>query len=211
MPVLLTTAYLPPISYIAGCLCSNKIIIERFETYPKQTFRNRCNIYGPNGLQKLSIPVVKVNGNHTQTKDIRIYENISWKRLHWRSVETAYNNSPFFLYYKDLFIKAFEKQFDFLIDLNTHLLITIFEILKKETEIGFTDHFIKSPEGFVDIQAFSNKKKTSSNGTFPHYTQVFSPIHGFLADLSIIDLIFNLGPEAKDFLVSEINPTFVKR
>ena len=211
MPVLLTTAYLPPISYIAGCLCSDQIIIERFETYPKQTFRNRCNIYGPNGLQNLSIPVVKVNGNHTQTKDIRIYQNIPWKRLHWRSIETAYNNSPFFLYYKDLFIKAFEKQFDFLIDLNSHLLITILDILKIKNEIGYTDHFLKDKKGILDLQTFSNKKKTSSNDTFPHYTQVFSPIHGFLADLSIIDLIFNLGPESKDFLVSEINPTFVSR
>ncbi|MGA3013521.1 MAG: WbqC family protein [Bacteroidales bacterium] len=211
MPVLLTTAYLPPISYIAGCLCSNQIIIERFETYPKQTFRNRCNIYGPNGLQKLSIPVVKVNGNHTQTKDIRISQNIPWKRIHWRSIETAYNNSPFFLYYKDLFIKTFEKQFDFLIDHNTHLLITILEILKIEYGIGFSDHFIKNPEGIIDLQGFSSKKNHHTSNAFPHYTQVFSPIHGFLADLSIIDLIFNLGPEAEDFLVSEINPTFVSR
>jgi hypothetical protein len=211
MPVILTTAYLPPISYIAGCLCSNQTIIERFETYPKQTFRNHCHIYGPNGLQKLSIPVIKVNGNHTQTKDIRISENIPWKRLHWRSIETAYNNSPFFLYYKDTFIKVFEKQFDFLIDLNTHLLITIFTILKIENEIGFTDQFIKNPEGISDIQGFSSKKKIITSDAFPHYTQVFSPIHGFLADLSIVDLIFNLGPEAKDFLVSEINTTFAKR
>ena len=105
----------------------------------------------------------------------------------------------------------FEKQFDFLIDLNTHLLITIFKILKIENEIGFTDHFIKNPEEIIDLQYFFGKKNCPKSDAFPHYTQVFSPIHGFLADLSIIDLIFNLGPETKDFLVSEINPTFAKR
>jgi hypothetical protein len=102
MMVLRSTAYLPPVSYISGCLRQDEILIERFETYPKQTIHNRCRILGPNGLQVLSVPVVRVNGNHTLTKDIRIAETIPWQRLHWRSIETAYNNSPFFLYYKDM-------------------------------------------------------------------------------------------------------------
>jgi WbqC-like protein family len=203
MTILLSTAYLPPISYISGCLHAEQLLIERFETYPKQTHRNHCYIYGPNGKQTLSIPVIKVNGNHTLTKDIRIAMSTPWQRLHWRSIETAYNNSPFFLYYKDEFEKVFEKQFDFLLDLNTHLLETIFKIFSIDNKIGFTDHFLKIPDGVEDHRESRKKKKTTSNDAFPPYTQVFSPQHGFIADLSIIDLLFNLGPESSDFLVKE--------
>jgi hypothetical protein len=211
MNVLLSTAYLPPVSYISRCLHSEQVLIERFETYPKQTCRNHCHIYGPNGLQKLSIPVLKVNGNHTLTKDIRIATSIPWQRLHWRSIETAYSNSPFFLYYQDEFEKVFEKQFDYLLDLNTLLLEIIFGILRIEKIIGFTDQFLKIPEGIDDCRESTKKKKVSSNNDFPPYNQVFSPKYGFIADLSIIDLIFNLGPDSGDFLVSEKNPTFALR
>jgi hypothetical protein len=179
------------------------VLLERFETYPKQTCRNRCHIYGPNGLQTLSIPVIKVNGNHTLTKDIRIATSTPWQRLHWRSIETAYNNSPFFLYYQDEFERVFEKHFDFLLDLNTTLLEIIFDIFRIEKKIGFTDHFLKIPEGIEDHREFTQKKKVPSNDAFSPYTQVFSPKHGFLPDLSIIDLIFNMGPESGDFLVSK--------
>jgi hypothetical protein len=208
MPDIFSTAYLPPLSYISGCLHSNQIIIERYETYTKQTCRNHCHIYGPNGLQVLSVPVHKVNGNHTLIKDIRIVTSIPWQRSHWRSIETAYNNSPFFLYYKDEFIKVFQKQFEFLFDLNTHLLTIIFSILKIEKKIEFTEQFLKIPEGTRDYRDFMKQKKTTSNNNFPPYNQVFSPKHGFLADLSIIDLIFNLGPESAEFLISEKNPIF---
>jgi hypothetical protein len=211
MPILVPTAYFPPVSYISGCLHSEQVLIERFETYPKQTCRNRCHIYGPNGLQTLSIPVLKVNGNHTLTKDIRIATSTPWQRLHLRSIETAYNNSPFFLYYQDEFEKVFKKQFDFLLDLNTLLLEIIFGILRIEKKIGFTDQFLKIIEGIDDHRESPKKKKVSSNDAFPPYNQVFSPKYGFIADLSIIDLIFNLGPESGDFLVSEKNPTFALR
>ncbi|HZY24589.1 MAG TPA: WbqC family protein, partial [Bacteroidales bacterium] len=85
MTVLLSTAYLPPISYISGCWREEELLIERFETYPKQTSRNHCHIYGPNGRQTLSVPVIKVNGNHTLIRDIRI-ASTPWQRLHWRSI-----------------------------------------------------------------------------------------------------------------------------
>ena len=203
MTVLLTTAYLPPISYLSACLHSEEVLIEQFETYSKQTCRNHCRICGPNGLQTLSIPVIKVNGNHTLTKDIRIATSIPWQRLHWRSIETAYNNSPFFLYYQDEFKTVFEKKFDFLLDLNTILLGILFSILRIEKKISFTDHFMKNLPGTDDHRESSKKIKTFPGTAFPPYTQVFSPKHGFIADLSIIDLIFNLGPESGDFLDSK--------
>jgi hypothetical protein len=200
MTVLLSTAYLPPVSYLALCLHSEKVLIEQFETYPKQTIRNRCRICGPNGLQTLSVPVVKLNGNHTITKDIRIATSIPWQRLHWRSIETAYNNSPFFLFYKDDLETAFRKHFDFLLDLNATLLEIISRMLRVEIKTGYTDQFMDTPEGILDCRESSKKKNISSGNTIPPYTQVFSPKHGFLPDLSIIDLIFNMGPESTGFL-----------
>jgi hypothetical protein len=201
MTVLLSTAYFPPVSYMYVCLQADKVFIERFETYPKQTCRNRCRICGPNGVQTLSVPVVKVNGNHTLTKDIRIAASVPWQRLHRRSIETAYNNSPFFLYYKDDFASVFEKKFDFLLDLNSHILAILFKILRLETEAGYTDQYIKIPAGIRDWRESSGKKGPVINANFPSYSQVFSPKLGFIPDLSILDLIFNQGPESGDFLV----------
>jgi hypothetical protein len=159
-------------------------------------------------LQLLTVPVHKINGNHTLIKDIRIARSIPWQRLQWRSIETAYNNSPFFLFYKDEFIKAFQEQFEFLLDLNTHFLCIIFNILKIDISLGFTEQFLKIPESIEDDRDFMKQKKTTFKDNFPPYTQVFSPKHGFLPDLSIIDLIFNLGPESPDFLISEKNSIF---
>jgi hypothetical protein len=100
--------------------------------------------------------------------------------------------------------KGFGKQFDFLLDLNITLLVTIFNILRIEKKISFTDHFVKIPEGMEDLRESSKKKKTTSSfENFPPYTQVFSPKHGFISDLSIIDLIFNLGPGSMDYLEQE--------
>jgi hypothetical protein len=187
MSILLPTAYLPPITYLVECLHSVRVSIEAFETYKKQTCRNHCEIYGPNGRQKLSVPVIKVNGNHTLTKDIRISYCQDWQKIHWRSIETAYNNSPFFLYYREHLEPFYIKKFDFLLDFNTGLLEVIFLIFRIEKEINFTDHFEKLS---ADHNTF----------LFQHYTQVFENRSGFLPDLSIIDLIFNLGPDAAEYI-----------
>ena len=200
MAVLLSTAYLPPASYLSVCLSAERLVIEQFETYPKQTIRNHCEILGPNGKQTLSIPVNKVNGHNTLTKDIRISNTIPWQRLHLRSIETAYSNSPFFLYYRDAFEFIFTKQFDFLLDLNSRLLEIIFEILRIRKLIELTDHFEKNPEHMTDLRTLPAIRNLSERSKFPPYTQVFSTRHGFTPDLGIIDLIFNLGPEASDYL-----------
>jgi hypothetical protein len=189
MITLFTTAYLPSVSYIAECLHSDNVIIEAFETYKKQTCRNHCLIYGPNGKQKLSVPVIKVNGNHTLTRDIHISYFQNWQAIHWRSIETAFNNSPFFLYYRDYFEPFYVKKFDFLLDFNTKLLEVLFMIFRIGKEIEFTDHFENSPV-------------TPNKLLFPPYTQVFENKSGFLPDLSVIDLLFNLGPDALEYLSS---------
>ena len=210
MTLLLSTAYLPPISYISLFLQNRKLVIERFETYPKQTFRNHCRIYGPNGQLTLSVPVIKVNGNHTLTKDIRI-ASTNWQRLHWRSIETAYNNSPFFLYYKDEFAKVFDEKHEFLLDLNSRLLEIILTVLRIDPDILYSEQYEQNPAEMKDMRESGIKRNKQQDHLLPEYTQVFSPKHGFLSDLSIIDLIFNLGPESYDYLDSEKNPIFALR
>jgi len=185
--LIVPTAYLPPIAYLVECLHSAQITIEAFETYKKQTYRNHCLIYGPNSKQKLCVPVIKVNGNHTFTKDVRISYSQNWQKIHWRSIETAYNNSPFFLFYRDYFEPFYLKKFDFLLDFNIKLLEVLFMIFRVEKEIDCTDHF-------------ENLSGTPNNLFFPHYTQVFAAKSGFLPNLSIIDLLFNLGPDAIEYI-----------
>jgi len=175
------------------------IVVERFETYTKQTCRNRCIIYGPNGKQPLSIPVKKVDGNHTMVKDVKLSDSSAWQNIHWRSIETAYNNSPFFLYYRDRFESFFLKRFDSLIELNTSILEVVFTALGVEKPIRFTDHYEKTPVLVTDQRSAMIGK--NSQISLPPYTQCFSEKFGFLSDLSIIDLIFNLGPESQNYLV----------
>jgi hypothetical protein len=200
MPILVETAYLPPVSYMAEILHAEAAVIEIFETYQKQTCRNHCSIYGPNGKQLLTIPVVKVNGNHTITRDIRISDHQPWQKIHWRSIETAYNNSPFFLFYRDLFAPFYEKKINFLVDLNLELLLLILGIIKVEIPIRTSSYFEKSPVDLIDRRGYLVQNRNGRRMSYSHYTQVFEPAHGFIPGLSVIDVIFNLGPEATDYI-----------
>ena len=200
MKLLVTTAYLPSARYMAQTVHADEIVIEAFETYTKQTCRNHCAIFGPNGRQTLSIPVIKVNGNHTLTKDIRVSTHQPWQKIHWRSIETAYNNSPFFLFYQDYFAPFYEKRFNFLLDINIGLLETLLSILNIGCPIRLSDKFEKSPVGLNDQRNKWISKHDMITISDPHYTQVFEPRHGFIPGLSIIDVLFNLGPEAYSYL-----------
>ncbi|MCX6267683.1 MAG: WbqC family protein [Bacteroidetes bacterium] len=200
MPLLLATAYLPPVNYMARAIHAEAIVIEAFETYTKQTCRNHCAIYGPNGLQILSIPVIKANGNHTLTKDVLISTHQPWQKIHWRSIETAYNNSPFFLYYRDPLAQFYEKKFRYLIDLNTEIFQVLLKLLKRERPVTFSDSYEKMPIQQTDLRTILVAKHSSRLTNIPHYTQVFESRHGFIPGLCILDTIFNLGPEAAFYL-----------
>jgi len=196
MPIVLATAYLPPVAYIAACLKNDEIFIEAYESYIKQTCRNRCMIYGPNGIQSLIIPVKKPEGNHAGISGILTDNSRPWQKLHWRSIETAYNKSPFFLYYRDYFEPYFTQETEHLIDFNSRILEQILLILRIERVIGLTWEYEKEVEN-DQRDLLVNKHRDFS---FPAYFQPFSPKHGFLSDLSIIDLLFNTGPEAREYL-----------
>jgi len=202
MPVLFTTAYLPSLHYMAETIRADVIVIEAFETYTKQTCRNHCAICGPNGIQTLVVPVIKVNGNHTLTKDVLISGHQSWQKIHWRSIETAYNNSPFFLYYQDHLAHLYEKDFRYLLDLNTELLTTLMKLLKIVRSIELTGKFERSPDNLKDMRTIFGMKHSSLKLNYPRYSQVFESRHGFIPGLSILDVIFNLGPESYNYLES---------
>lgn len=209
MTLLIPTAYLPPVSYLGAVLQAGSVVMEYFETYQKQTCRNHCVIYGPNGRQVLSVPVSKVNGNHTLTRDIRISGQRGWQQIHWRSIETAYNNSPFFLYYRDYLEPFYFKNHPYLIDLNLDLLQSLFQMLNAKVGISFTTKFETHPDGVTDCRQTAVSKHFTSAFNIPHYHQVFEPSHGFLTNLSALDLIFNLGPEAISYLQKlDVKPVF---
>ena len=195
---IVSTAYFPPLGYVSALLKAGHAVIELHETYPKQTCRNHACIYSPNGRQTLSFPVNKPEGNHSKTKDIRIAPGMPWQRTHWRSIEAAYSNSPFFLYYQDYFRPFFEKQYEFLADVNTEILETLMRLLQIPTKISFSESYDPAPSGLKDLRTSLTAKHAAAS--CPLYTQTFSEKHGFIPNLSILDLIFNLGPESAEYL-----------
>jgi hypothetical protein len=187
---------------MAEAIRADEIVIETMETYSKQTIRNHYSIFGPNGKHTLSIPVIKTNGNKTLTRDVLISTHQPWQKIHWRSIETAYNNSPFFLYYKDQLSGLYEAKFKYLLDLNMEILATLLRLLKISKPVRVTDTFEKTPESANDFRDKFGTKKNDEKYNYPHYTQVFETRHGFIPGLSILDVIFNLGPEAALYLKS---------
>lgn len=198
-PVLLSIAYLPPLSYFA-LLLQRPVRIEKQETFPKQTYRNRCRIYSDKGIMPLSIPVTKPQGNHTPTDEVLILNEDKWYVRHWRAFMAAYESSPYFLYYKDELEPFFQGTEDNLFEYDLNLIRKISEIIGFEPDIQFTEQFEKSPSGILDFRQTIHPKQENLSIDFPSYFQVFDDKHGFIPDLSIVDLLFNLGPETKTYL-----------
>jgi len=199
--LILSTAYFPPIEYFAAIAKVDEIVIETQETYPKQTYRNRCRIATANGNLDLSIPVKKVNGNHTITKDILSSDKENWRIKHWRAIESAYNASAFFLYYKDEVKDLILNPETNLIDYNSKILNSILTIIGIETNIKYSEDYIKVYKDHLDLRnAISPKVKEEK--AVPEYFQVFNHKYPFQSNLSILDLLFNEGPATLSYLES---------
>lgn len=201
--VLLSTAYFPPISWMAAALNSGRIELEIHETYPKQTFRNRCNIATSSGILSLTVPVKRINGSHTKTCDIRIDNSNNWQLLHWRSIITAYNKSPYFLFYRDLIEPVYFIKHERLIDLNYQIInILLAELNINYLDVFHTNQYDVKPDSYDLRNGFNPGSKRSQiiKYELPRYMQTFESKHDFLTDLSIIDLLFNLGPDAVSYL-----------
>lgn len=195
--ILLPVFYLPPISWFSEFLNpENEVVFEQFETFPKQTFRNRTNIYGANGKLSLIIPI-NHNGSR-EFKDTEMSYREDWQKLHWKSIKTAYQSSPYFEYYEDKLIKLFENKEKFLLDFNIKSIKTILDILKTEKAYSLNKEYIKNPEEVNFREKFS--AKIPSEYEMDEYYQTFSDKMGFLNDLSIVDLICNKGPESMTYI-----------
>ena len=191
MSLLFSTAYLPSASYILQAIKAGSITIEAHEHFVKQSYRSRCSIYGPNGKQDLIIPIVHEKLYEIPIKEVKIANDSRWQKIHWRSIEAAYKNSPYFEFYEDSFRPFYEKKYDFLFDFNLELIHELFKAKRAKVEINFTDKYESKNDSFVDLRNhFLPKKKFE---TPEKYHQVFSDKHGFIERLSFVDLLFNKG------------------
>ena len=222
-PPLLSTAYLPSVAYMAVLARHGSVVIEQKETFPKQTLRNRAAIATGNGVLMLNVPVVRPYGNHTRTEQMTISYNEPWHIRHWRAIVAAYSAAPYFLYYRDELEKIIMQRHERLLDLNDALLHYLLKKLKIDCQISYTETFTPPSEAPcpTDLRTVLTDKHTlpTDNHTLPHpnspfsilnsqfppYPQVFDTRLGFQPNLSAIDLLFNLGPEAKQ-LLQQTNP-----
>ena len=201
--VLLSTAYFAPVQYYAEIVKAEIVYIEQYENFLKQTYRNRCVILGANGPVQLIAPVVKGRGPKILIKDIEISYETDWQRNHWRTIFSAYGSSPFFEYYKDDILPFFEKKYRFLLDFNLQIHETICELLEIENNANLTTDFENVPEGTINLrEKITPKIRFQFTDRFRSvkYTQVFSEKFGFVTNLSILDLLFNVGPDSYSIL-----------
>jgi len=197
--LLYPTYFSPIIQYVAFVKADN-IIFEVEDNFQKQTYRTRCYIYSPNGKQLLSIPVKNSNSSQ-KTKDVLIDTSFNWQKQHLKSIEAAYRSSPFYEYFEDDIQLVFEKTPRYLLDFNLKCQELVFELLQFDKNYTTTTIFQKNPE-VKDLRFLDNAKSNLEYNLEP-YTQVFSEKHGFIENLSILDLLFMEGSNALNYLESQ--------
>lgn len=196
MTCILPSAYLAPIDHYAILHQSNRCLTEVCDHYAKQTYRNRCLIAAPDGPQALTIPIEKPATPKAPMRDIRISDHGNWRHMHWIALQTAYSRTPFFEYYADDFAPFYQKKWDFLVDFNHDLQQLVCSLIDLHTEERQTENYIFTPED--GVQDYRNLVEVHREPVFvprPYY-QVFREKHGFIPNLSIVDLLFNMGPES---------------
>lgn len=200
---LLSSAYCAPIQWFQKLNRYDAVVIEQHDNFLKQTFRNRCVIATANGTQTLTIPVEKSDGDKCLMRDIRISDHGNWRRLHWNALATAYGDSPFFDYYADDLRPFYEKRFAFLLDFNMQMTAKLCELLDITSNISLSEEYVKDVEsGVDDFREVIRPKHPMPDADFipkPYY-QVYAQRHGFIPNLSILDLLFNMGNEAVFYL-----------
>jgi len=203
MIAVFSTAYLAPIQYYIEYTNSIKPNLELFEHYNKQTYRNRCSIMGANKKLNLIIPIKKSRIQQNQLiTNVEINNNENWQALHWKSLQASYRSSPYFEYYEDDFHILYHKKYIKLIDINNDFHALICKLLSINEKFTYTKKFIKNYK--IDFRYSICPKKCRSLKNYKKYIQVFSSKIGFFSNLSIIDLLFNLGPEARIYLNENI-------
>lgn len=189
--------FLPPADFFVYTWDQTEIWIDIHEHFVKQTFRNRSHINTASGVMPVSVHLEKCRRNHIPLKEIKISYDTHWNKLAWRAITSAYNNSPYFLYYQDEFFPFFEKKFEYLVDYNLQILQVCLKLIKKNIEINFSEKYVEEIEGRDFRKYYSTKVLQTLS--WEKYTQVFDN-NQFLPNLSILDLLCNMGPETKNYL-----------
>ena len=199
--VLLQPTYFSPIIQYVAIAKSKEIIFEIEDNFQKQTYRNRCYIYTASGKKSLNIPIQHSKGLKQKTKDIKIDYKDNWQKLHLKTLQTAYSSSPFFEFYIDDLLPIFERKTTFLLDLNLKCHQLIMKALQLEIPVSKTTEFNKNPI-YLDLRNLVLAKNNKQHH-LERYFQVFSTNHGFISNLSILDLLFMEGPNTLNYLESQ--------
>ncbi|RKS02170.1 WbqC family protein [Flavobacterium sp. 102] len=196
--ILIHPSYFPSISHFVAMAQCDLVTFEMDDNFQKQTNRNRMYIYSPNGIQLLNIPIKHSKEAHQKTKDIKLETAFDWQKQHFKSLDAAYRSSPFFEYFEDDIRPIFEKKHEFLMDLNLETMSIVSKCLGLEFDYNETTEYFHEVTDKVDLRHLVNGKK--DNSQFEPFTQVFGEKHGYLNNLSILDLLFNEGRYALDYL-----------
>lgn len=198
MTALLSVTYFGPVQWYQKLHRAERVEIEQWESFRKQTYRNRCLIATTQGVQALTVPIVR--GESPLIKDIRISDHGNWRHLHWNALVSAYGESPFFEYYQDDIRPFFTQRWEYLLDFNETIRAKMCELIDIEPSVDYTTTF--SDTAGSDFRIAINPKHPAEDPDFtakPYY-QVYRQKHGFLPNLSILDLLFNMGPESIFYL-----------
>lgn len=201
MNILIHPTYFPNIAHFSAIVKAKEVTFEMDDNFLKQTYRNRTYIYAANGKLLLNIPVIHTQKNRQKYRDVKIAQDTNWQLLHWKSLISAYSTSPFFEFYKDELEPLFEMKTNFILDFNLKCFEVICDCLQLDNQILKTETYKKIVDDKQDYRYLVNAKSKSPQ--FGNYTQVFSNKHGFINNLSILDLLFNEGPNTITYLESQ--------
>ena len=201
MDILIYPSYFPTISNYVAMAQADSITFEVEDNFQKQTNRNRTYIYSPNGIQLLNIPIKHTKERHQKTKEVRLETAFDWQKQHFKSLEAAYRTSPFFEYFEDELTSIFNKKHTFLMDLNFETMEIISKCLRMKFDFKRTTEYFHEVSNYTDFRPLVNGKKETK--IFENYTQVFGEKYGFINNLSILDLLFNEGKFALDYLKNQ--------
>lgn len=205
MTILLHPTYFPSIAQCVAMVQAKKVIFEVCDNYQKQTYRNRMNLYGAQGRLPLTVPVIYSQKNRQLYKDIPISNDEKWQDIHWKSIQSAYSSSPFFEFYEHDLAPIFNEEATQLMDFNFRCLNTVLECLQHELKFETSNEFELNPINKTDYRYLVDHRKEIEQQLNP-YVQVFDDKHGFIPNLSILDLIFNEGPNALLYLEKQTLP-----
>ena len=202
MNIILHPTYFPSIASFVAIAKAQKVTFEVCDNYQKQTYRNRMHIYSANGKLSLTVPVIFSQKNRQLYKDILISDDTNWKDLHWKSIQSTYLGSPFFEFYQDDLEPLYSSKHKYLLDFNFKCLEVVYDCLQHPFEYSITTEYNKTINDCIDYRPIVDDRKEVQQ-EFKTYVQVFDDKHGFIPNLSILDLICNEGPNAMMYLESQ--------